>query len=153
MNLGIAYQLVRRFEGLRLKPYLCPAGIPTIGYGSTGKDITLDHPPVTLDWAEERMRRDVQFFAGVAIKLSPKLSRQDTPLCVITDFIYNLGSTRYAASTLRKRINASDFRGAAHELKKWVWGGGKKLPGLILRREIEAGFLIESMGDKYASKI
>jgi lysozyme len=59
----------------------------------------------------------------------------------MTDFAYNLGVARYRASTLRKRINEDDFEGAKVELKKWIRGGGKVLPGLVRRRQAEAALL------------
>lgn len=141
MNLNPLYALIRRFEGLRLKVYKCPAGVWTIGYGSTGKDITAKTKPVSADWADERMKNDAQKFILASLKLSPILADKDNQLCAIADFSYNLGSTAYKASTLRKRVNAGQWKAAARELNKWVYGGGKKLPGLVLRRTAE-GLLI-----------
>jgi lysozyme len=60
----------------------------------------------------------------------------------IMDFVYNLGVGRLQASTLRRKINVQDWRGAAKELRKWVYGGGRKLPGLVLRREAESIFFL-----------
>ncbi|MBM9614727.1 lysozyme [Desulfobulbus rhabdoformis] len=65
----------------------------------------------------------------------------DQNIGAIADFAYNLGATRLAGSTLRRKINAGDFEGARAELKKWVCGGGRILPGLVLRREAEAAAL------------
>jgi lysozyme len=56
----------------------------------------------------------------------------------IADFCFNLGTTRYKASTLKRRVDAGDWPGAAEELAKWVWGGGQKLPGLVARRAAES---------------
>lgn len=127
--------LVRRFEGLRLKSYLCPAGVWTIGYGSTGKGIG---PGVvwTKEQAESRMQKDTAIHLSATKKLCPKIDGD--ALGAIADFSYNLGATRLAGSTLRRRINAGDMEGAAYELTKWVYAGGKKLHGLVLRREAEA---------------
>ena len=62
-------------------------------------------------------------------------------LSAIADFCYNLGTTRYKSSTLRRKVRDSDWLDAADELQKWVWGGGRKLPGLVLRRQAEAALL------------
>jgi lysozyme len=135
------YALIRRFEGLRLKAYLCPAGVWTVGYGSTGPGIG---PGVqwTKEQSEERMRQDAQRFASAALKLCPRLYlAEPEKTAAIADFAYNLGSTRLAGSTLRKRINEGDWPAAQRELRKWVFGGGVKLPGLVLRREAEAKLL------------
>lgn len=132
--------LIRRFEGLRLRAYLCPAGVPTIGYGSTGPDIKLGMA-ISKGEAEMRMRKDAASFLLLALKLSPSLSGNSDRQAAIADFCYNLGATRYKASTLRRKINAGEWEAAKRELQKWVWGGGRKLPGLVARRAAEAALL------------
>lgn len=136
------HALIRRFEGLRLKPYLCPAGVPTIGYGSTaygdGHKVKLTDKPISAPVAEAMMQRDAEVFSKAAAVLSPVLRLHENKHAAIADFCYNLGTTRYKASTLRRRVDANDWPGAQEELAKWIWGGGKKLPGLILRRKAEA---------------
>lgn len=135
------YALIRRFEGLRLRAYLCPAGVWTVGYGSTGPDIK---PGVqwSKEQAEQRMQEQAQAFAGAALKLCPRLYLSEPEkTAAIADFAYNLGATRLAGSTLRKKINAGDWPAAQRELRKWVYGGGVKLPGLVVRREAEARML------------
>ena len=119
--LNLAAGLCRQFEGLRLKPYLCPAGIPTIGYGSTryadGRAVTLQDRPITAAQAEDllllTLRRD--YLAGV-LKVSPGLIDRPKALAAALDFAYNLGVRSYADSTLCKRINAQDWAGARAEL-------------------------------------
>jgi len=131
-------RVIRRFEGLRLRVYRCPAGIPTQGYGHTGKEVQFGGPPITVQQAEEWLLRDAEYFTAVALRHSPILAHDQNKLAAIADFCFNLGAARYKASTLKRRINAGDWVGAEVELRKWVWGGGKKLPGLVLRREVEA---------------
>ncbi len=134
--------LIRHFEGLRLKVYLCPAGVATIGYGSTGPDIKMGMAPITEEEAESRMHKDaVKFYYGAA-QLSPVLWLSgEKKHQAIADFCYNLGLGRYKASTLRKRVDAEDWDGACEELRKWVIGGGKRLPGLVRRREAEIALI------------
>jgi lysozyme len=138
MNLEPLYALIRKFEGLRLKPYRCPAGVPTIGYGHTGIDVKPDSPPISASFAEVLMRDDADRFVRAAIKLSPRLALEPEKLCAIADFCFNLGMGRYKASTLRRKIDEGEWDEAIEQLSKWVWGGGRKLPGLVLRREAEA---------------
>lgn len=133
--------LIRRFEGLRLKPYRCPAGVPTCGYGHTGPDVRMDSPSVTRALAELWLEEDAERACRAALALSPSLAGQDDRLAAIADFIFNLGAGRYKASTLRRRVAADDWAGAADQLSRWVWGGGRKLPGLVVRREAEAKLL------------
>lgn len=130
--------LIRRFEGLRLRAYLCPAGVLTCGYGSTGPDITRN-TVWTKEQAEARMSSDAALFACSASRLCP--GQVGDNLAALADFAYNLGATRLAGSTLRRKINAGDVDGAKAELRKWVRGGGKVLPGLVVRREAEAAML------------
>lgn len=130
--------LVRRWEGLRLKAYRCPAGVWTCGYGSTGKDVT-PKTVWTLAQAEARMNSDADVFERGTKALCPTLTGDD--LAAISDFAYNLGLTRLAGSTLRRKIKAGDIPGARRELARWVYAGGKKLPGLVLRRQAEAALL------------
>ena len=142
----LAAALCRQFEGLRLKPYLCPAGVPTIGYGSTryadGRAVTLKDPPITAEQAQDllllTLRHD--YLPGV-LRLSPSLAGQPRALAAIVDFAYNLGLARYTVSTLRTRVDAGDWDRAKIELERWVRGGGKVLPGLVRRREAEAALL------------
>lgn len=139
MTPAALFGLIRRFEGLRLKAYVCPAGVLTCGYGSTGPDIKPD-TTWTKEQAESRMQADAGVFVAATRKLCPTLPAGD-PLAAIADFAYNLGATRLAGSTLRRKINAGDYVGARIELRKWVRGGGRVLPGLVLRREAEAALL------------
>lgn len=131
-------ELIRRFEGLRLRAYYCPAGVLTCGYGSTGPDIKPD-TVWTKEQAELRMRRDADVFAAGTLRLCPNL--EGPALAAVADFAYNLGLTRLKGSTLRRKVNAGDWAGARVELLKWVRGGGRVLPGLVLRRQVEAALL------------
>jgi len=138
MNLKKLYILIKQFEGCRLKAYLCPAGIWTCGWGSTGLDVT----PTTV-WtqaqADARMQSDALNFAKQVAKLCPNLSGD--ALCAIADFAYNLGIGRLKSSTLLKKLKQNDMAGSQIELMKWVKGGGKVLPGLVKRRTAESNLL------------
>jgi lysozyme len=130
--------LLKRFEGLSLKPYLCPAGIWTIGYGHTG-GITKDTKPITKFQAEMLLMQDGEAAIAIAKKYSPNL--KGDKLLAIADFIFNLGAARYKASTLRRKIATEDWAGAEEQIQRWVWSKGRKLPGLIIRRAVEAELL------------
>ena len=143
----IALELIRHFEGLRLRPYLCSAGVPTIGYGSTryedGTRVQLTDPAITRERAEALLRWTlVHEYLPAVVRLCPGV---DTPerLAALVDFAYNLGVGRLAASTLRKRVNAGRWADVPAELAKWVKGGGRVLAGLVKRRQAEA-LLIQS---------
>lgn len=146
IDLTIAIELCKRFEGFRSKPYLCPAGVPTIGYGSTyyagGKNVTLDDAPISKEDAEKLLRHELsETYLPEVLRLCPVLKQYPRRLNSIVDFCYNLGAGNLKRSTLRRRINAQDWQGAEDELRKWVKSGGVVLPGLVARREAEIIFM------------
>lgn len=139
-----AIDLAKRFEGFhrvpksnpgRAHPYLCPAGYWTIGYGHL---CTPDHPPITLAEAEQYLAVDLQAALAATLRLCPVLATEsEGRLAAIVDFTFNLGAGRLQTSTLRRRINERNWESAAHELPRWIHGGGRILPGLIARRQSE----------------
>ena len=140
-----ALPVIVRFEGLRLRPYLCPAGVPSVGLGSTryldGQPVRATDPPVTREHAYalaiEQLRRE---YLPAVLRLCPGIDSYDR-LAGVLSFTYNVGVGALRASTLRRRINAGDWPGAQVEMRKWCFAGGRRLPGLVKRRAIEAGML------------
>ena len=141
--MNILHHLIRFFEGCKLEAYLCPAGVWTVGWGATGPGIAKD-TKWTQEQADTRMERDAMEFYLAAVKASPVLALHPDIAQAIADFCFNLGMGRYRASTLKKRIDAQDWDGACDEIVKWVYGGGRKLPGLVLRRRAEADIIDEA---------
>ena len=141
----VALALMRRFEGFYSRPYICPAGVPTIGYGSTyyenGTRVTLTDEPVSKDRAEALLLWAVKtVYLPQVIRLCPGLNDADK-LAAIIDFTYNLGGSNLRVSTLRRKINEQKWEEAKLELLKWVRGGGKVLKGLVIRRTAESELL------------
>ena len=133
--------LIRHFEGFSAKPYRCPAGIPTIGYGSTryadGRKVTMQDPPITMEQADEIVAQTlVEYEDAVNRYVTVPIAQHQFDSLV--DFAYNCGAQNLRSSTLLKKVNAVDFTGAAGEFHKWVYGGGKPMPGLVKRRASEA---------------
>lgn len=152
MNLDLAAELCRRFEGYRAKPYLCPAGVATIGYGSTyyasGKKVTLQDPLMGEQEARMLLLHELMHtYAPGVIQQCPGLltlalqTNDWRKLNAIVDFAYNLGIGRLQTSTLKRKINAQDWVGAKEQLMLWTRGGGKILPGLVKRRTAECALL------------
>jgi len=146
MNLEIAAELCKRFEGFRAKPYLCPAGIPTIGYGSTyyadGKKVTLNDSSISQEAANDLLMYELQHtYLPGALRNCPVLATDERKCNAIVDFCYNLGVGRLQTSTLKRKINAQDWDGAKEQLMLWTKGGGKVLPGLLKRRQAEVTLL------------
>lgn len=148
-----AIDLAKRFEGFerRVKrgieitavPYICPAGFWTIGYGHLCDS---KHPPISEAEADVYLARDLQSALAAALRHCPVLATEpESRLAAIVDFTFNLGAGRLQTSTLRRRVNQRDWVAAATELRRWVYGGGKVLPGLVTRREAEAAWLLRNV--------
>ena len=135
-------QLVKVFEGFSPTAYLCPAGIATIGYGTikypNGKRVSLKDPPITTSQAEEYMSFELEDCVRSVLRLCPAL--EGDQLGAIVDFTYNLGVGNLQTSTLRRKINAGEWDEVPEQLNRWVYGGGRKLRGLVLRRAAEGSY-------------
>lgn len=144
-----AIKLAKRFEGFhrvpkfdperRARPYLCPAGYWTIGYGHLCDS---KHPPITETEAERYLEDDLQTALSATLRCCPVLvTEPGVRLAAVVDFTFNLGAGRLQTSTLRRRINQRDWPSSARELSRWIYGGGKILPGLVARRKVEAALM------------
>ena len=144
-----AVELAKRFEGFhrvprndplrRAHPYICPAGFWTVGYGHLCKP---DHPPITEAEAEFYLAQDLMTALTATLRYCPVLATEsESRLAAIVDFTFNLGAGRLQTSTLRRRINQREWSCAAQELRRWVYGGGQILPGLVARRDGEIRLL------------
>jgi lysozyme len=145
LAIAVVAALARRFEGFYARPYLCPAGVPTIGYGATyyenGQRVTLTDAPITRERAEALLSWMVRTrYLPAVIKLCPGCDSPER-LAAIIDFAFNLGASQLKASTLRRRVNNGNWTEAKSELLKWVKGGGRVLKGLVMRRQAEAALL------------
>lgn len=142
---GIVLPMCVRFEGVYLRPYICPAGVVTIGVGATryldGRKVRMTDPPITREHALTLLRASIERdYMPAVLALCQGV---DTPgrLAALTDFAFNCGIGSLRASTLRKRINAGDWDRVPQEFAKWTSGGGKVLPGLVKRRKAEIALL------------
>ncbi len=139
--------LIRLSEKFVSKPYLCPAGIPTIGYGTTiypnGKKVTLKDKPITKAEAIKMLEFMVDTVYEEYVDKYVKVPLTQGQYDAIVDFVYNMGGGALQSSTLLKKLNAKDYHGAWLELDKWVMAKnprtGKKAPlrGLQIRRDME----------------
>lgn len=126
---------IASYEGYRGEAYIpVPGDVPTIGFGSTegvkmGDTITVPH-------ALERLRRDVSV-AESAIARCVRVPLSQGELDAYTSLAFNIGTDAFCRSTLVIKLNAQDYSGACEEIKRWVYAGGRKVPGLVARREKE----------------
>jgi len=132
--------IIEKSEGLRLNPYLCPAGVPTIGYGSThyanGIAVTLHDSSITKDQAISLMLDTLINYVS-AVNRFVHVPLNQNQFDALVDFSYNAGIGALQTSTLLKLLNAHDYNGASNEFGKWVHADGKVLNGLVVRRELE----------------
>jgi lysozyme len=139
MNKGIS--TIRKFEGLRLEAYKCPAGVWTIGYGSTffenGSKVQ-NGDKITLDRAD-RLLFDIVMKFEISVRGLVKSKINDNQLGALTSFAFNVGVTNFRKSTLLKKVNANPIDATIrNEFMRWTKAGGKVLKGLVTRREAEA---------------
>lgn len=127
--------LIKQFEGCELGAYKCPAGVWTIGYGSTGKHV-FPGLAISKDYAEKLLRDDLaRFEEFVEAKCSPSTENQ---FAALVSFAFNLGNENLRTSTLRRLHKAGDYSGAALQFKRWNRAGKRVLAGLTKRRAAEA---------------
>ena len=131
-------ELIKTFEGFRSQSYSDVVGVWTIGYGSTRVHGNKVVPGMvcTVDEAEEYLYDELE---PVAVRISDmvKVNLTQNQFDALCSFAYNLGTGALQNSTLLRKINAGDYNGAANEFAKWNQAGGKVLPGLVKRRELE----------------
>lgn len=134
--------LIKSFEGLYLKPYLCPANVPTIGYGNTfyenGKKVTLKDPIITESRAIELLMSELGMYEQKVDSYCIDTINQNQ-FDALVSFCYNVGPGNLKSSTLLKKVNANPNDPTIRtEFLKWNKGGGKVLAGLTRRRTAEA---------------
>ncbi|MBN67577.1 MAG: lysozyme [Rickettsiales bacterium] len=130
----MAAPLVAFWEGRENTAYLDPVGIPTVCYGHTLTaemgDVYTDKECYHLLKADLRVAADA-VDRRVDVPLSPETK------AALISFVFNVGETQFASSTLLRKLKAGDYAGACNELPRWVYAKGKKLRGLVRRRQAE----------------
>ena len=134
--------LIKKYEGFRSKPYLCPAKVPTIGYGATyypnGQKVKLSDPAIDEKHASILLEAMLVPYE----KAVDSFCRDDinqNQFDALVSFAYNLGTSALKNSTLLKKVNKNpNDKSIALEFNKWVNAGGKKLWGLVKRRTEES---------------
>lgn len=134
--------LITASEGFKPAPYLCPANVPTIGYGTTrypnGKKVSLKDAAISQLQGLEFLKHDVAVFE-LAVDAMATDALTQNQFNALVSFAYNLGSTALKSSTLLKKVNTNpNDSGITAEFLRWVYANGKKMPGLVTRRTKEA---------------
>ncbi|MBJ8436259.1 lysozyme [Acinetobacter lactucae] len=134
------------FEGLRLKAYDDGTGIWSIGYGTTrypnGSSVQKSDT-CTLEQAKAYMQHDLKIFER-AVNSAVKVPLKQTQFDALVSLTYNIGVGAFKKSTLLKKLNSGDYKGAANQFDVWVNAGGKRLAGLVRRRAVEKQLFLAS---------
>ena len=138
-------ELVKSFEGISLKPYLCPANVWTVGYGATrsrtGRPIDQDMEPITEAEAEALLIRDLESSEGWVRRLI-KTALTENQYSALVSFTFNVGAGALQRSTLRMKLNREEVENTATEFPKWRIAGGRILAGLVRRRAVERALFL-----------
>ena len=127
--------IIKQCEGCRLKAYLCPSLIPTIGYGHT-TGVKLGDIITQAD-ADRYLLQDIKRFEQVVSALV-KVPINENQFSALVSFAFNVGVSNLKSSTLLKKLNLRDYKGCSNEFDRWVYGSNKKpLEGLKKRRKLE----------------
>lgn len=137
----LAEALLHRWEGMVLHPYLCSAGVPTIGLGSTryldGRAVTLRDPPISREHALILAREQIRRRYLRAVRAYCPHVTDPRRVGSLASLCYNVGPGAVAASTLRRVINAENWDVVPAQWRRWNKAGGRVVRGLTLRREAE----------------
>ncbi|MGL4585504.1 MAG: lysozyme [Acinetobacter ursingii] len=131
--------LIKQFEGLRLNAYDDGVGVWTIGYGTIkypNGTLVKKGDKITQTQADQYIANDVATFER-SVNMLVNVPLTQNQFDALVSFTYNLGATNLNASTLLKKLNAKDYKGASAEFQKWNKAGGKVMTGLVRRRKAE----------------
>ena len=130
--------LIKKYEGFSSKPYMCPANVPTIGYGSTyypnGTKVKLSDDSISEDEATQILEYIAQKDFGSAVNKFVIVELTQNQFDALVSFAYNIGRTAFENSTLLKFLNRGEYEAAAEQFEKWNKSGGRVLSGLTKRR-------------------
>lgn len=145
--------LIKKFEGLRLEAYLCPARVWTIGWGHT--KTAKQGQTITTKEAENLLRTDLKQFEN-GVKAFVKVPLNQNQFDALVSIAFNIGITAFSRSTLVMLLNDKDYLGAANQFDRWVKANGVTLPGLVKRRTEEKELFltpVEGIMDNYGKRV
>jgi len=136
--------LIKHYEGMCLRAYQCAAGVWTIGYGHT--ECVSPEDIISPEQADIFLRQDITV-SEAAVMQFVRVPLRQNQFDALVSFVFNLGAGNFASSTLLKRLNDGNYCDAAKEFPRWIHAGGKKLTGLIKRREAEKNLFLLNDND------
>lgn len=137
--------MIRQWEGCRLEAYRCPAGVWTIGYGHTGRDV-YEGMQISKATADELLEADLARTAGQVARLVDVTMLTQCQFDAIVSLAYNIGAGALGSSTLLRKVRADSRNEAVgSEFMRWVYSGGRRQPGLVTRRRAEAAWYYQNI--------
>lgn len=136
-------ELIKYFEGFKSKPYICAGGHLTIGYGHkilSGEKFCT----ISLNHAEDILAKDLIRAERLVIKYV-NIMLHDNQFAALVSFTFNMGGAALQRSSLRQKVNYGLNKEAGREFLRWVYAGGKRLPGLALRRVAEKNLFLSGV--------
>lgn len=140
-------EIIGNAEGCRREPYKCPADVLTVGVGSTaagGEPIEAKKIYSDFEIAR-RWKNDVVIAERCVNRLANGKRMPQSVFDATVSITFNVGCSTLSKSTLFRKANARDWKGVCNELPRWVYSGGRKLKGLIIRREKEKALCLSGL--------
>lgn len=142
-----AIELIKAFEGFRGEPYKCPAGVPTIGYGTTiypdGRKVSMRDDDVTEAEATEYLEFRVKEIWTAIHARTASLNLNNNQMSALVSWVYNFSINRFTESTMYKLLRQKEYKKAMDSLQLWINANGKPLEGLKRRRKAEADLFLK----------
>ena len=147
-----AIEMIKHHEGVRRKPYRCPARLWTVGVGHVivpahcnvkyDDRLDLECPPdwsrtLTMEEVDAILKADLERFERGVLRMCPGSAGRQGVFDALVSFAFNVGLGNLQRSGVRMRTNRGDYEGGADEFLKWTKAAGKVLPGLVKRRKDE----------------
>jgi len=133
-------KLIKEFEGFKDYTYICPAGVPTIGYGTTlieGIPVYMGMT-ITESQASKLLEAQVNDQYAAAVIRNVKVPLNQNQFDALVSWTYNLGEGALKSSTMLKLLNQGDYASVPAQMMRWTKANGVDLPGLVRRRKAEA---------------
>lgn len=132
--------MIKKYETLKLRPYMCPAGVPTIGWGCTtyedGRPVSMNDEEISMEYATKLFNCHLEKFE-MAVSDLVKIPLNPNQFSALVSFAFNVGITAFAKSTLLKVLNRRAFKSVGIQMDLWIKYNGRKSRGLIKRRLAE----------------
>ena len=158
-----ALEMIRHHEGVRVKPYRCPARLWTVGVGHVIDPAHIKVPfdqrlelAIPVGWDRQFsmeevnaiLAKDLESFERGVVRLCPAAVDRQGHLDALVSFSFNVGLGNLQRSSIRMKYNRGDYDGAAEGFLDWTKAAGKVLPGLVKRRKDERALFLDNAGPK-----